>query len=274
MNKEKPTLISRKNVVNGFNVKPMLASILMGIMRIPELNRFYRSLLPIDQKIELFQKALKAKKIKIDIDPRFYDKLPEPPFITISNHAYGLLDGMILSVLINEKYPGYKITANFLIAQLEPMKELFIPVNPFDGPAYKPMGGSKAVLELLKAGKPVGLFPAGEVATRYKHSREIKDKQWMVSVFKLIKEAKVPVVPVYFRGTNSRMFHLLGRIHPYIRTIRLIKEYLHKKKTSIRLEIGKKILSEEYCSYENPEELRDFFREKVFELKNVEQIST
>ncbi|HUU77105.1 MAG TPA: lysophospholipid acyltransferase family protein [candidate division Zixibacteria bacterium] len=267
MKKEKVVLIPKETLVKGFKISSFLAAIAMKIMKISKLNRFYRSLLPVKTHVELFQKALKARKITIDVDLEFIERLPEGPFITLSNHAFGLLDGMILIALIREKYSGYKITANFLIAQLQPLKEVFIPVNPMEGADYIPMGGTKEVLKILEEGHPVGLFPAGGVATYYKGSKEIIDKPWMISVFQLINKAKVPVLPVYFWGTNSFLFHFLGRIHPHWRTFRLFKEFFKKKNTTIRMEVGRIISPDEYNRISDLEELSEFFRSKVFNLR-------
>ncbi|NHJ85445.1 MAG: hypothetical protein FK734_08270 [Asgard group archaeon] len=267
MKQRKIELIPKEAIVKGFNVSPFLATIAMPIMRIPKMNRFYRSLLPAKDHTELFQKALALRKIKVDIDRKFMDLLPDGPFITISNHVFGLLDGIITVALFREKYPGYKITANFLIAQLDPLKDVFIPVNPMEGSDYKPMGGSKEVQKILEEGQPVGFFPAGGVATYYKGYKEITDRPWMLSVFKIIQKANVPVLPLYFKGTNSRMFHFLGRIHPYWRFFRLIKEFFKKRNTTIRMKVGPLIQPEEYNQVTGLEELRAFFRSKVYSLK-------
>jgi putative hemolysin len=267
MKNKKPALISKETVVKSFGIRPFLASIVMSAMRINKLNRFYRSLLPVDSPVDLFQKALKKRNITVDVDPKFLDQLPDKPFLTISNHAFGFLDGMILISLVGQKHPGFKVTANYLVAQLDAIGELFIAVNPFDSKGHKGSGGTKLVMEELENGNPIGLFPAGEVATRYKGSREITDRPWMLSVFRLIKLAQVPVIPFYYRGTNSRMFHILGRIHPLIRTFRLIKEFFKKKNTIIRMETGQIIQPEEYNKYDTPGELREFFRSTVFKLK-------
>jgi putative hemolysin len=138
------------------------------------------------------------------------------------------------------------------------------------------MGGTNAVIRLIEKGIPVGLFPAGEVATwemkkkgkklRLVRPKRIIDRRWMTSVFRLINIAQVPVIPVYFRGTNSRWFHFLGRIHPLLRTWRLMKEWFNKKGRTIRMETGDIIYPEEYNKYETPEEKRDFFRQKVYDL--------
>jgi putative hemolysin len=271
--------IPLETIVESFGVKRWVAKIVMKGMAIDKLNAFFKTLLPVENKQQLFTKALENIKIKLDIDQKFYDQLPDGPFFTISNHAYGLIDGVILISEIGKKHKGYKVTANYLLSSIEAVKDFFVPVNPFDAIKHKSMGGTNAVLDLIEKGIPVGLFPAGEVATFLKikkgkknrlklvRPKFITDRNWMISVFRLINKAQVPVIPIYFQGTNSRWFHFLGRISPWLRTWRLMREWFNKEGKTIRVETGDVIYPEEYNKYATLEEKRDFFRQKTFELR-------
>ena len=46
---------------------------------------------------------------------------------------------------------------------------------------------------------------------------------------KLILQAGVPVIPVYFEGSNSRTFHVMGKVHPVLRTLRLAIQMMKKE---------------------------------------------
>ncbi|MCK7538949.1 MAG: hypothetical protein MZV63_52460 [Marinilabiliales bacterium] len=73
----------------------------------------------------------------------------------------------------------------------------------------------------MSEGHVVALFPAGEVSTYQSDTNLIIDREWQEHILMAIRMAEVPVIPVYFHGTNSRWFHILGRIHPLLRTARL-----------------------------------------------------
>ncbi len=82
-----------------------------------------------------------------------------------------------------------------------------IPVNPFDERGKpKGMGGTNASLDWLKEGNVISFFPAGEVGTEYKGSNEIIDRKWNLGVFKLLRIAQFPVVPIYFEGLIVGVF--------------------------------------------------------------------
>lgn len=255
-------------LIESFKIKPWLAKIVMQVMKINKLNRFHRDeLVPYNSYIQMYNKALEKMNITVNFDISFLEKLQNTAFFIVSNHAYGFLDSTILIAFIGNSRPKFKITTNFLLSTIEAAKENMIPVNPFDKVKKRAMGGSKRVLDWIQQGNPVGIFPAGEVATYYKGSKEITDRPWSTSTFRLIRKAQVPVVPIYFEGTNSRMFHFLGRIYEYWRTFRLIKEYLKKKNAIVNVKTGKIVYPETYNQFETDEELRDFFRHEVFKLK-------
>jgi putative hemolysin len=255
-------------LMDNFKIRRWLAKILMRIMWINKLNRFHKEeLIPYDSYIEMFGKALVKRKISVDFDTSFLDTLENQAFFIICNHAFGFLDPTILISYIGKKRPNFKITTNYLLSTLDAAKDRMIPVNPFDKKKKRAMGGTKRVLDWIGQGHPVGIFPAGEVATYYKRSKEIADRPWSNSTFRLIRTAQIPVVPLFFEGTNSRMFHFLGRIHSYWRTFRLIKEFMKKKNTHVDVRVGEIVYPEEFNEYKTDDELKDFFRNKVYMLK-------
>ena len=82
---------------------------------------------------------------------------------------------------------------------------------------------------------------------------------------KLILQAGVPVIPVYFEGSNSRTFHLMGKVHPVLRTLRLAIEMMKKENSTVHLHSGEPIPFEEIKDM-TPEALRIKLREATYAL--------
>jgi putative hemolysin len=261
--------IPKASLVEVFGIKPWQAAIAMQIMKINKLNKFHKNhLVPYNNYPEMYRKAIKEMGITVNFDTSFLDTLQEEAFCTVSNHAFGFLDGSILLGYIGEKRPNFKFTANFILQNIKASEDYVIPVNPFDERGKpKGMGGTNFALKWLQDGNVISMFPAGEVATYQKGSRVITDRPWKIGVFRLIRMAQVPVVPIYFEGTNSRMFHLLGRIHPYVRTFLLIREWFKKKQVTVNVKTGKIIYPEIYNKYDTDEAMSAFFRNEVYKLK-------
>ncbi|MDZ4668926.1 MAG: lysophospholipid acyltransferase family protein [bacterium] len=193
------------------------------------------------------------------------------PFILISNHPYGGIDGIILLSIISKIRPDYKMVANYLLKQILPLADCLIAVNPFENVEDRAMNiaGVKQILEHIKT-SPLGIFPAGEVSSMKLNNLKISDKKWEPAVGRIIAKAGVKVIPVYFSGHNSLAFNLMGLLHPNLRTIKLPSEMLNKGKSNIKLRIGKPIPFKELANYES-DQLLDFLRAKTYALGATEE---
>jgi putative hemolysin len=76
------------------------------------------------------------------------------------------------------------------------------------------------------------------------------------------------VIPILFDGENSLSFHLLGKIHPMLRTLRIPAEFLKKRNKTIRLEIGNVIAPEALTPF-SAEELRDYLKNTTYGLRKI-----
>lgn len=143
--------------------------------------------------------------------------LPQGPFITISNHPYGGIDGIILVDLIGHLRDGFKVMVNEFLNIIEPLSPSWIAVNPKNndraGVSGKNIRGVKEVLSTLSGGDPVGFFPSGAVSDLKLKDMTIRDREWQEPLIRLIRKASVPIVPIRFFDHNTTLFYLLGLIN-------------------------------------------------------------
>ena len=220
---------------------------------------------------------LKDAGISYDLKPQQYNYIPQDgPFITVSNHPIGSADGMMLSAVIGTMRTDFKIMTNFLLTLIPSLKDSFIAVNPFTDSVSgrSSMSGIRIAKEHLAAGGSLGLFPAGEVSTKQRPSKRtslkknsVEDIPWPKSILKLIRNANVPVVPVYFEAENSKWFHFVGRIHPMLRTVNLANELFNKKGKTIPMRIGKAIMPNEMAEYQDLDQLGNYLRSRVYAME-------
>lgn len=209
--------------------------------------------------------------VKVD-NEEILDRFKEGPFITVSNHPMGAMDGIMLLYILTAKRPRYKVMVNMMLNKLSGMRPNFIAVDALasNDPVKRQVSvnGLRRVLRQLKAGEPVGFFPAGAVG-KWNGKFEVVDREWQDSVLQLIKKAKVPVIPIYFHDTNSWFFNLLGKISWQLRTLRLPTEVFNKINKTLRVTIGEPISPEEQAEHsETTKQLGDFLRERTYALKN------
>jgi putative hemolysin len=197
-------------------------------------------------------------------------QLPEGAFITISNHPYGGLDGIMLIDLMVGIRPDYKLMVNQVLSLIETMKENFISVKPRgnkkDSDITVGVMGTRETIRQLQEDHPVGFFPAGAVSDFHLGNLSVRDREWQESILKLIQLAKVPVVPIRFFDKNSLLFYFLGLINWRIRLIRLPYEIFNKKKQQPRIGIGKTISVEELSRFTDFKSMGFFLRKSVYDM--------
>ena len=269
------TLVTAKEVSQviglqnfGF-VGAFIGWILLKILRISAINKIYDKN-KNKSDLDFLNGILDDCKIKFEIHEEDLKRIPkEGPFITISNHPLGGIDGVLLLKLLLEKRADYKIIANFLLHRVAPLKPYIMPVNPFETrkDAKSSIAGIKAALLHLRASKPLGVFPAGEVST-YRDGKLNVDKPWEEGAVKLIKKAKVPVIPIYFHAKNSRLFYILSKFSDTLRTAKLPSEVISQRGRVIRVRIGKPISVKDQDAYKELPAFYEFIRKKTYMLAN------
>jgi len=192
-------------------------------------------------------------------------------FITVSNHPYGHLDGIIEIGAIGAVRNDFKMMVNWVLMQIDTMDEFFIGVNPFPknnkmSTVKSSVGGIKQCLDHLRNGHPLGFFPSGGISLPHLKGGP-EDAEWKESVLKIIKKAKVPIVPVYISGGNSWFYQLLGFIGWRVRTVRLLHEITNKKGKTISVNFGTPVSVEQQNEYENIREFGRFLKSKVYEMR-------
>ena len=247
--------------------------LLMKVLKISTLNKIYDRNKHLSE-LEFLNAILDEFQIKFEIPEEDLKRLPKDgAYITISNHPLGGIDGILLLKLMLEREPNFKIIANFLLHRIEPMKPYIMPVNPFENhkDAKSSVIGIKETLRHLSDGKPLGMFPAGEVST-YKDGKLVVDKPWEEGAIKVIRKAQVPVVPIYFHAKNSKLFYFLSKINDTLRTAKLPSELLTQKDRVIKVRIGKPISVAEQINAEIRTELHQKLDEFAVHNSTLEEV--
>lgn len=246
------------------------AGLLMRLLSVDKVNGLYDRNLSVSGPD--FSSAI-LKDIGMDYDVTYRDRssfvLPEGPFITISNHPCGHVDGIALVDMFAGRRPDYKVMVNQILARIKPLEGNFIPVTPVakerTAPTSVSVSGVKAALKHLRQGGALGLFPSGAVSDLSLKDRCVRDRQWQEPVIKLIMKAGVPVIPVRFLDGNSPFYYSLGLIDWRIRLLRLPGEVFNKRGKTMHVMIGPVISVEEQKRFGNDiENFAAFLRSRVY----------
>lgn len=270
------SLISKNDLIlaSGLNkvgfLKTPIASVLMRLTKLDKVNRLYDVLKDKTGK-DFFDSFVRERDLKYVVFEEDLAKIPKTgPFILVSNHPLGAIDGILMTKILTEIRPDFKVMGNFLLEKIKPMEPYVIPVNPFENrkEIRNSSTGMRETLTHLQNGGCVGIFPAGEVSNRNNEFGDILDKKWEKPALKLIKMAKVPVVPMYFHAKNSALFYQAAKIHPDLQTLMLPSEMMNKREKPIRIRFGKCVSVKVMDEYESVEELGEFLQKKIYMLKS------
>jgi len=247
-----------------------LIKVLFSISGINKVNAVYdasKHLTGVDFEKDLLDKQGIIRKVE---NYEVLDSFKEGSFITVSNHPYGHIDGIIALSVVASKRSDYKMMVNWMLSQIDTMGEHFIGVNPYAkdnkmSGVKSSVGGVKQCLEHIRGGHPLGLFPAGGVSSP--HLDRTEDREWQEPVLKLIKKSKVPIIPMYISGNNSWFYRFLGWIDWRIRTIRLLHEVTNKRGKTIYVRFGRPISVEEQNKYTDIKEFGQFLKDQTYAMK-------
>lgn len=202
------------------------------------------------------------------MNPDVLDKLPDGPFITISNHPYGSIDGIILVDLFGHIRPDFKVIVNKFLSRIDTLSDNFICVTPTGekrtGPTKDSIHGIKVAINHVRSGHALGIFPSGAVSDLSIKDRNIRDREWQEPVIRMIRKLHVPIVPVHFLDRNSDFYYSLGLIDWRVRLLRLPSEVFNKQGKRMRIAIGEIITPDVQAEYDDLTMYVEFLRNKVY----------
>jgi len=268
--KDGELIVSKEDILQmhkslKYGGKP-LASFILWALRINKLNAVNAQNYHLNRN-DFISGITRDLGLHYEISAQDLKKIPrEGSFILIGNHPFGGAEAIITLDFIKEIRPDFKFMANFMLNKIKAMESFFIPVNPFENMRHlrSSYSGLKLASAHIQNHSALGIFPAGEVSTYQKETGLISDKKWPKSIMKFIKAQNTIVIPVYFEGSNSKLFHFLGKIHPILRTIKLPSELSNKNGQLIKIKIGDAISLEKQNEFDNIEEYSRFLRESTY----------
>lgn len=214
------------------------AKLIMRMLGLRKINKLYSEIYH-DKGAELTSSYFKYLNTTYYISDKEIGNIPkEGPLVIVSNHPSGTFDGLLLIDVLSKVRPDIKFMGNMLLSRIEPLKEYFIEVNPFDTKSATNISGVRASLKHVHDGGALVIFPAGEISTYKRFFSKVEDKSWSESILKFLKRVNAPILPIYIDANNSKMFHLVGKIHPMLRTAMIPHETTNKRNMRVSVRIG------------------------------------
>ena len=249
-----------------------LAPLVDHLLALPTLDRLYRTL-PVDGR-SFWDKALAALGITVDVSDQDAQRIPaEGPLVVVANHPFGGVDGLALASLISRARPDVKLLGNSLLSRIPELRRGSFFVDPFgrSSATVANAAAMRAALHWVAGGGALVTFPAGEVSHVRSGSGAAVDAAWSPAVARLATRADATVLPVFFHGTNSRLFHVAGRLHPALRTALLGRELLRQRGQTIAVRIGSVVSPAHLRRFDGARDKTNYLRARTYALGGVRQ---
>jgi putative hemolysin len=212
---------------------------------------------------------LESLAIRFNVDDRDLSRIPQRgAAVLVANHPYGILEGLILTIVLHRLRPDFKILANSWLRPIQELRDQLILVNPFETRAASVENRAplRTALRWLAGGGMLAAFPAGEVAHVDWKEQSVTDPPWKSSAARLALHKGCAVVPAFFEGANSVPFQIAGMLHPGFRTVALAREFARLSGRTIRLHIGSPIPHATLERYRDAEAATAYLRHRTFFL--------
>nr|WP_235607995.1 lysophospholipid acyltransferase family protein [Roseovarius indicus] len=193
--------------------------------------------------------ALDTMGIPLETPQEEIDNIPpDGPVVVVANHPHGLVDGMILADLIGRRRTDYKILTRALLTGIDEVAASYMIPVPFP---HEPDAQRKSVemranaMAHLKEGGLISVFPSGVVASSDSMFGPVIEREWNVFTAQMIRRSGATVVPIFFPGSNSRVYQAANRISATLRQSFLLHEVVKSCNHPQRPVVGKPIDAEQ-----------------------------
>ncbi len=224
----------------------------------------------------IFSAGIRLLGVKMQIDQAAWAKVPRAgSLLVVSNHPYGVVDGMAMGHLMTSIRPDTKIMTHSLLCQPPEAKPFLLPVD-FGGTAEArntSLRTRKEALDWLAGGHCVAIFPAGSVSTSQNPWRgDALDSPWHPFMAKLARVSNCTVLPLFFHGQNSRIFQLASHIYYPLRVALMFRESLRQMGRSLKVSIGAPIATHTLPHAEGRDAVVLHLREVTYNLSGRDHV--
>lgn len=226
-------------------------------LKIRKVTRELASATGSKQDIDIIDSFLSKLDVQYNISDVELKNIPKKgPFVVIANHAFDFIDSLMLIDIFGKVDNSFKIISNIQKSEMKALSQFFIE------PGQRRTSGvvtdklEEEVAKHLAAGKSAALF-LGDFFDMPKGS---------TTLMELILEAEIPVIPVYFYGSNSRISNIVKLMPPSLRNWAEKKEKNDSNNSVIKLRIGTPIEHRELAEFNSAARAQRYVKAYLYAL--------
>jgi len=131
--------------------------------------------------------------LKVNVTNGDLNYIPKKgPVVIVSNHPFGILDGLIMGYVLSHARKEFKIIANRVFRKARDLDNVILPISFQENREgnMQNLNTRNEAIKYLKRGGIVGIFPGGTVATSARLFGKAADPHWKRFTSKLILKSK------------------------------------------------------------------------------------
>ncbi len=270
MNHDEPIRIDIKSILKLKAPNTKLPTFIVNYIRRIAHERDLNKLFIACQgtvNFEFIDASLKYLDIEVRVEGK--ENLPKDGrFIFAGNHPLGGLDGITTGLVLSKNYnEKIRFFSNDLLMNLEPLKDLFIPVNKV-GKQSKEYAA--ITHDIYQSDYQLITYPAGMCSRKVKG--KVVDMEWKKSFISKAVEYQRDIIPVYFEGRNSNFFYNLANLRKFlgikinIEMLYLVDELFKNRGSHFTIRIGKPIPWQTFDKSKSQAEWAQWVKEIVYKM--------
>jgi putative hemolysin len=253
-------------------VKRQLIRIVERATGQPALKRLYLDNQRHPRPSESFwAAAVRSLALNVAYDSAALAQLPSAgSLVVVANHPYGVLDGIVISWLVEKTRPDFVVLTNAVLMRASEVRDFVLPIDFTDTPEAREINlkSRAAARAHLDKGGAVIVFPAGAVSTAPDRlgRRPAVDSRWQPFVAQLIQRSQATVAPIWFGGQNSRLFQIASHLSQTLRLSLIFYEVKTRIGATLPVAIGAPIPFAEIAQIKDRQALADALRARTYAL--------
>jgi len=211
-----------------------VVAVLRYLFRESEFRRFSERY-PHLSGFDFVEQGLDHFEFGVTVSDREHERIPAwGRVVIVANHPIGSLDGLALLKLVGEVRRDVKVVANDVLAVVEPLRSLLLPVDNMGSRTAR--DNLRAIEQHLLNDGAVIIFPAGEVSRM--GAMGVRDGRWRHGFLRFAAKTRAPILPMFVDARNSALFYSLSMVAKPLSTLWLVREMFKHNSQSVRVRIG------------------------------------
>ena len=193
------------------------------------------------------------------------------PLVIVANHPFGILDGFAALSIAEEIGRPFRVLINKDLTKIPEIRPYSLPVD-FSETREAQAANLRMrneALRLLGEGVTIVVFPSGGVATAPSAFARAVELPWKSFTARMIQSGRAQVLPVWFEGQCSPMFHVMSRINLTLRLSFMIREFRRMVGGEVKARIGPLITPQEIGAIRDRAALTRFLYARVHAMSGV-----